>query len=164
MNKILQFKIRLVHYFIILIIFLIYTCTSSQKVGKHETIVKVQPSHTDSTPKPTETPPIPLNLEEVSNILSEEFDIRKPYPKSAEGLGIEGTVYLKLAVDKKGKIVKIILEKSLYPELDTFSMEIIKALKFKPAFKDGIPVDVWVSYPVTYTLEGIYLKKPKRTF
>jgi protein TonB len=92
-----------------------------------------------------EVAPQPLNLEEVKKMTT--------YPESAKRLGIEGTVFLKLGVDKSGKVRKVILVRSLYPALDKIAMDMAWLIEFSPAMQRDQPVDVWISFPYTFTLE-----------
>ncbi len=94
---------------------------------------------------PYEIAPKALNLEDVKR--------RTPYPESAKRLGIEGTVLLKLGVDKKGKVRKVILVRSLYPALDRIAIEMVLQINFSPAMQRDQPVDVWIAFPYTFSLE-----------
>lgn len=94
---------------------------------------------------PYEIAPKALNLNEVKK--------RTAYPESAKRLGIQGTVYLKLGVDKKGKVRKVILVRSLYPALDKIALNMAWEILFSPAMQRDQPVDVWISFPYTFSLE-----------
>jgi len=88
--------------------------------------------------------PQPVNLEQIQrNVI---------YPEIALKLRIEGDVWLKMWVDKKGDVRKVILVKGLYPPLDSIAIEAYKNLKFTPAMQRDIPVDVWVSMPFRWRI------------
>jgi len=88
--------------------------------------------------------PQPLNLEEIQRSVV--------YPEIALKLKIEGDVWLKIWVDKKGDVRKVVLVKSLYPPLDSIAIDAYKRLKFSPAMQRDIPVDVWVSMPFRWRI------------
>ncbi len=94
---------------------------------------------------PYSTPPRALNLQEVKD--------RTIYPETARKLGIEGTVFLELWIDTKGKVRKVILVKSLYPALDQVAVKMAEQLKFTPAMQRDKPVAVRLSFPYTFSLE-----------
>jgi len=92
---------------------------------------------------PYDVPPIPLNLDKVN------FE----YPTQFKPLGIEGTVYLELRIDKEGNVKNVKLIRSIHPDLDKFAVEGAKKLKFSPAMHRDKPVAVRYSFPVRFELE-----------
>jgi protein TonB len=90
-----------------------------------------------------DVPPKPLNLDKVVF----------PYPEVARRLGIAGTVYLELWIDKEGTVRNVILTKPVYPVLDEVAVQNAWKLKFSPAIQWGDPVAVRYSFPVKFTLE-----------
>jgi protein TonB len=90
-----------------------------------------------------DVPPEPLNLDKV------KFE----YPKSVIILGVEGTVFLELWIDKGGNVRNVILTRSVYPSLDKIAVENAWKLKFSPAIQWDEPVAVRYSFPVKFTLE-----------
>jgi protein TonB len=87
--------------------------------------------------------PKPLNLDKV----------KFQYPKSVVILGLEGTVYLELWIDKEGNVRNVKLTKSLYPTLDKIAIRNAKNLKFSPAMQREKPVAVRYSFPVRFKLD-----------
>lgn len=75
------------------------------------------------------------------------------YPKSIVMLGVEGTVYLELWIDKEGVVRHVKLTKSLYPVLDKIAVENAWQLRFSPAMQRDKPVAVRYSFPVKFKLE-----------
>jgi protein TonB len=75
------------------------------------------------------------------------------YPEVARRLGIEGKLYLELWVDKNGTVRQVIIKKPLYPAIDEEAKKRAYQLKFSPAMQRDKPVDVWISFPVTFKLE-----------
>lgn len=93
---------------------------------------------------PYDKAPQAVNLNQIQKSVT--------YPEIALKLRIEGDVWLKMWVDKKGDVRKVILVKSLYPPLDSIAIEAYKKLKFTPAMQRDIPVDVWVSMPFRWRI------------
>lgn len=87
-----------------------------------------------------EVPPKPLNLDKVSF----------RYPEVAKTLGLSGTVYLQLWIDKKGNVTNVTLIKSVHPILDKVAVENARRLKFSPALQGNQPVAVPLSFPVRF--------------
>lgn len=86
--------------------------------------------------------PKPLNLLRVQ--------YTTPYPKKLRDLLVEGTVYLNLLIDKEGSVREVVLEESCYPPIDTIAMSKARELKFSPARKYGMPIEMWISFPFTF--------------
>ncbi len=91
-----------------------------------------------------EKKPVPLNLDEVN------FE----YPSHLAHLGIEGTVYLKLLIDKEGNVRDVSLYKSLHPFLDKVAATKAWKLKFSPAMQRDKAVTVYYSFPVEFKLKS----------
>ena len=95
------------------------------------------------------------------------------YPELARKAGIEGNVVVQVTIDEKGQVIDAEIMKSLAVATETnaegnqveeklfendagcdqAAMEAIKAVKWKPAQKDGKPVQVSVSVPVVFKLK-----------
>ena len=74
------------------------------------------------------------------------------YPEIARRAGVEGTVWIKIWVDKNGHAKKAQVIKS---DAELFNEEAIKAAlkwKFTPAIMNNGPVSVWVSIPFKFKL------------
>lgn len=74
------------------------------------------------------------------------------YPDLAKRAGVEGTVYVKILVNKQGKAIKAVIMKS---ESEVFNQPAIDAaLKFvfTPAIQHKSPVMVWVVVPFKFKL------------
>lgn len=94
---------------------------------------------------PYDTPPKPINLSQLQ--------ARTPYPEAAKKLGIEGTVYLELVIDKEGDVREVTVTRSLYPILDKIAVKMARQLKFTPAMQRDMPVAVRISFPYNFQLE-----------
>ena len=76
------------------------------------------------------------------------------YPTIAKENGIQGTVYLRFEVTKKGTIGRIeVLNPNIDNLLQEASTDVIKILpKFKPGMHKGKKVNVWFSIPISFKL------------
>ncbi|MEK7250469.1 MAG: energy transducer TonB, partial [Bacteroidota bacterium] len=75
------------------------------------------------------------------------------YPDMAIRAGLEGTVWVKILVDKDGMPKKAVVIKST---AELFNDEAVKAAMgfvFTPAVMNNGPVKVWVSIPFKFTLK-----------
>lgn len=79
---------------------------------------------------------------------------RPPYPELARKAGIEGTVWVKALVDKRGKVrdVLVVKESGANAGFEEAAIQHGYTIKYKPAISNGQPIAVWVTYPVHFTL------------
>ncbi len=76
------------------------------------------------------------------------------YPEIAKKAGIEGSVLLHLFVDETGRVIKVLVAKSLETSLDQAALEAARKTTFYPALQRDKPVGVWVAYPVRFKLKS----------
>ncbi|MDO1449846.1 energy transducer TonB [Rhodocytophaga aerolata] len=75
------------------------------------------------------------------------------YPQQAREQRIEGKVYAKFTVGKKGKITKIEFLQSDHPLFEKEAERLLKGMgKWIPAYVDEQPVEVSYMYPFTFKL------------
>lgn len=78
-------------------------------------------------------------------------EAKPTYPKVAKDAGLEGTVWIKALIDRKGDVVDAVVYKSCgFNILDQSALRVAKQNKFKPAMQDGHPVATWVPYNVVF--------------
>lgn len=79
---------------------------------------------------------------------------RPPYPQIAREQGWEGTVVLRLQVDRRGMVTSVTTQKSSgFPLLDESAKQSVKSWRFEPA-KDGeFPIPVTVDLPIRFDLD-----------
>lgn len=79
------------------------------------------------------------------------------YPIEAKESGIEGRAYLQLLVDYDGHVMRVELARSSgNASLDQAAMDAGKSVVFSPCIAPGgVPVRVWVMYPVTFQLRNV---------
>jgi|GEM_PF-6565986 len=73
------------------------------------------------------------------------------YPKDAKKANLEGTIRLKVLIDKTGAVHDAIMQKSSgHKTMDDAALEAARKGKWLPAKQDGKPVAVWVSYEIKF--------------
>lgn len=80
--------------------------------------------------------------------------VQPNYPEIAKRAGVEGTVWVRIWVDKEGKARKVVVMKS---DAEVLNDEAIKAAMqwlFTPAMQHNGPVSVWVAVPFKFKLTG----------
>ncbi len=75
------------------------------------------------------------------------------YPAIARAAGLEGTVWVKIWVDKSGKPRKAVIQKSAAEIFDQAAIEAATQMLFMPARTSLGPVDAWVSIPFHFRLK-----------
>lgn len=81
-------------------------------------------------------------------------EARLEYPASAVRAGIEGEVFARLLVSKKGAVLEVILDKASGSEiLDTATINYIKKLEFLPAELNGKNKEAWTTMVVKFNFE-----------
>jgi periplasmic protein TonB len=80
--------------------------------------------------------------------------VEPKYPDLALRAGLEGNVFVKVWVDKEGKVRKVVLLKSDAPIFEDAATEAAKQWVFTPAVMQKGPVSVWVSIPFRFRLTG----------
>lgn len=77
------------------------------------------------------------------------------YPLMLRQRGIEGTVWLRVRVDRSGLPEQIVLFKtSGYRLFDEAALRAVARWRFKPAKSQGTAMASWVEFPVRFTLQG----------
>lgn len=89
---------------------------------------------------PVEKQPVPVKV------------VQPEYPDIAKRAGIEGTVIVKILVDKEGKAKKANIVKSDGEVFDQPSINAALQWVFTPALMNNGPVAVWVSVPFRFRL------------
>lgn len=76
------------------------------------------------------------------------------YPLAARRNGEQGTVTLRVLVDREGLPASVAIEKtSGYAPLDNAAREAVRAWRFAPARRGNQAVEAWVLVPVVFRLE-----------
>lgn len=136
--------------------------TESEDVPEDETIDDTEIDWDDQPP-----PPAPPEVEDESSQIFVAYDkapepiggfaaIHKnlKYPEIARKAGVEGRVFVKVAIDEKGNVFRAEIIKSLGNNgCDEAAIEAIKKVKWKPAMQRDRAVKVWISIPVIFKLK-----------
>ncbi len=78
--------------------------------------------------------------------------VQPEYPELARKAGIEGTVLVKILVDKEGRVRDAILLRGIGAGLDEAALEAIRKWVYTPAIQNSRPVAVWVAQPILFRL------------
>jgi protein TonB len=79
---------------------------------------------------------------------------RIKYPEMARKNGIEGKVTVQVYVDKSGRPVKTRIVTSDNKILEAAAVDAIMGTSFSPAIQNKMPVGVWVTIPVNFTISN----------
>jgi len=79
--------------------------------------------------------------------------ITPKYPDMASRAGLEGTVWVKILVDKDGKPKKAVVVKSTTEIFNDAAVEAAMQFVFTPAYMNNGPVKVWVAIPFKFRLK-----------
>ncbi|MCK4371892.1 MAG: M56 family metallopeptidase, partial [candidate division Zixibacteria bacterium] len=121
---------------------------------------QAQAEETPSSKKPalkkeTKALPAPDEFVEVDSFPEMIYQAAFVYPEEAKKARIEGKVWVKTLVGKKGVVLDVQLAKtSGHKILDESALKSGWKNKFKPAIADGKPVATWITYAVDFVLES----------
>ena len=79
--------------------------------------------------------------------------IKPPYPPQARQAQIEGTVVLRVYIDKHGIVKHIKIIKRAGYGFDEAAILAMRSARFYPATYEGKAVPVWINIPVIFKLE-----------
>lgn len=75
------------------------------------------------------------------------------YPESALERNIDGKVFVKFIVTKDGSVANVTISRPVDSSIDEEAIRVVKMLpKFTPGKKDGKPVNVWYSLPISFQI------------
>jgi protein TonB len=97
---------------------------------------------------------IPWSDDLASEVHAEMIHYEQPhYPGLAEKAGLEGTVWIKALVTILGNVIDADVYRSCGHEvLDSAALEAAPKCRFTPAYLNGEPACMWVTYKVTFSL------------
>ena len=105
----------------------------------------------DTTAKAVEALITPPKPDSAPVMLNTEPPFR--YPPSLYDKKVQGNVVLRLFIDSTGRVwpeSTLVTETSGFPALDSAAIKGSDVLRFKPAMKDGAPMNVRVAFPVYF--------------
>lgn len=74
------------------------------------------------------------------------------YPEIARRNHVEGTVVVRVLIDRTGRALKTMVDHSDHVMLDEPAREAVMATAYSPAIQNNIPVAVWMQVPVVFQL------------
>ena len=110
------------------------------------------PAMAQTEPKPPENRK--YAMEEVDSKPGALKQALPPYPRRARRRGTEGWVKVRFLVTKDGQVENLtVLQESPTGIFHKTVMKTVPRWRFKPARKDGQPVDVWVEQTISFEME-----------
>jgi TonB family protein len=94
---------------------------------------------------------MPVDKEPYIDIV--ELQKRVVYPDIARRAGIEGTVNIRVLVDKKGNPKKYIIESTDSDLLNKAAVDAVMSSRFTPAIQGNTPLDCWISIPMNFRMK-----------
>ena len=97
----------------------------------------------------------PLTVDRPPELIN-KFMVKPEYHEDARKAGIQGKVILEVLIRKDGSVGKVKVMEGIegYPSLAENAIEAVKQTKFKPATKDGKPVDMTIAIPIGFRLDS----------
>jgi protein TonB len=110
---------------------------------------------TSIVPQPTDDPPQPATPDRAPISIA-ATRTTPPYPVIARRVGWEGTVMLRLTVSPRGRVSRAdVVTSSGHIELDRTAQDwVVAHWIYRPAIKDGAPVEAQVLTKVLFSLDG----------
>jgi TonB family protein len=148
LNRILKLNIAIA----IIIFHLCCACGSSNPAAETDLIpadelVLTEIENVDTLPEPVGS---------MANILK---DLR--YPEEARKAGVEGRVVIKFVVDNNGRVRSPEVVEGIGHGCDEEALRVISASTYKPATKNGVPVNVMYSAPILFRLSTLNVQSEK---
>lgn len=84
----------------------------------------------------------------------DELQRRIQYPEIAKRAGVEGRVFLQFVVDQEGNVVDPQVIRGIGAGCDEEALRALQTMKFVPGVQSGERVNVKMSLPVTFRLDG----------
>jgi periplasmic protein TonB len=108
-------------------------------------------AHNEATVGQSDSSDAFVDVDEMPVILKQQ---QPKYPESARVAGLEGSVWLKLHVSIAGLIDSVVVTKHIpgQEDLEKAAVEAAKTWEFKPASKNGRPVEIWAAIQVKFKL------------
>ena len=128
-----------------------YTEVVFNRIGYYPPIGTVSSSASVDSSKPGHSDFIPVDI--IPEIIWKHVP---KYPLLARQVGAEGTVIVRVLIGITGRPLDVVIAKSSGTNgkygFEEAALESAMKCFFKPAFQDGKPVKVWVSFPFVFNL------------
>jgi hypothetical protein len=83
------------------------------------------------------------------------FQLRPKYPLALRFLGVTGEVLIDLRISSEGEVVSANAVRSPVAALETSALAAVLQWRFKPAIKEGRPVEIVQRLPIQFTLNEV---------
>ena len=127
------------------------TFASQQELSQAVSEVSVGTGGGDVDIRIDEEPPDFVAVEKEPAIVKK---VEPKYPEIALRAGLEGTVYVKMWVDKEGKVRKVVILKSDAEIFNQSAHDAAMQWVYTPALMQKGPVSVWVALPFKFRLSN----------
>jgi protein TonB len=75
------------------------------------------------------------------------------YPQAAKEAGVQGKVFIAVTIGADGHAKSITVQKGVRSDLDQAAVKALEPIQWKPAMKDGKPVETSIVVPIQFKLE-----------
>ena len=93
-----------------------------------------------------------INFRDLDNKPRPTRQISPLYPPALKGQGIEGTVIIRLDIDKQGNVVDATAKKSDHPAFAAYAVDAVRKWKFEPGMQNGEPVPFSMKAPIAFSI------------
>ncbi len=93
-----------------------------------------------------------VEVEEEAHCDMADLQRRVVYPEIARRNGIEGVVVLRALVDRRGNVVRTIVDRSDNRVLEEAARDAVLKTRFAPAIQNKTPVAMWIQVPVSFQI------------
>jgi TonB family protein len=77
--------------------------------------------------------------------------ISSHYPRHLRDAGVGGTVHVSVLIDTSGRVQNArVVRSSGRGALDSAALRAVREFLFTPAYRDGVPVPMWLTFPITF--------------
>ena len=98
--------------------------------------------------------PAPPRIELPSSAPDYLNNPRPPYPPLSKRLGEQGTVVVRVRIDREGKPVKAEIQTSSgFERLDQTALQTAQKWRYVPGTRNGVPEAMWVAVTIKFQLE-----------
>jgi protein TonB len=130
------------------------TIATQSEMSQQTAVVDQGPGSGDKEIKIEEDEAPPADYVPYEKAPESVKQVQPKYPDLATRAGLEGTVWVKIWVDKEGKPKKAVVQKSDAEIFNQPATEAAMQWIFTPAMMKNGPVSVWVSIPFRFKLQG----------
>ncbi|NJL99620.1 MAG: energy transducer TonB [Synechococcaceae cyanobacterium SM2_3_2] len=115
--------------------------------------IPAQTSSPSPRPSPSATP---MATPVQPDVLAQPLLGQNPapiYPRQARQLNQQGNVWLRAKVNQQGQVEEVeIQDSSGFPALDQAAQQTVQGWRFSPAKLNNQPIDSWVIFPISFSL------------